>query len=227
MNSQTYNLVRTKPLLLIAIILLLLAACSIPAATQPEAQEVIVVRDNPTLPKGCSPAEVAQLIMGFLDAYNNGDQEQLIRFFPRTFEWYSDTVKADGVEVDEEHHFNFTTRPGSQDVLLDYVAERHQYGDHLRLVSVDVAGPGWHGGADIAFRLTREADDLEPDGHERYVEGGGTISCQTREFMVWGMGTRPPDYPESHLARVCPEPPAGTSENAVIACARPVPEEGE
>lgn len=206
-------------------LLLLLAACSVPATRPPEIQEIIVVRDNPTLPEGCRPTEVAPLIIEFLDAYNRGDQEQLTSFFPRTFEWYTDAVEADGVEIDEEHYF--LTRPGSRDVLLNYFAERRPHHDRLQLIEVDVAGPGWHGGADISFTLTREADDIRPgpDGRERYVVGRGTIRCQSQKFWTWSMGTVPPHIAESDLSHVCPEPPDGAPENAVVACARPVPEE--
>lgn len=207
--------------ILAAVSLLLLAGCSGSMASQAEAQEIIVVRDNPALPEGCSPTEVAQLIMSFLDAYNRGDREQLADFFPSTFEWYSDTI-VDSAEDDDKRSFDFSFR----NRLLDYVAERHQHGDRLQLVAVNVAGPGWHGGADIAFTLTREANDVRrgPEGRERYAVGGGAIRCQSQKIWAWGMGTAPPDFPESDLSHVCPVPPDGAPENAVVACARPVPE---
>lgn len=202
--------------ILIAILLLLLTACSGVA----KEREVIVSRDDPGLPEGCSPAEVAQLIMNFLDAYNNGDQEQIAQFFPNTFEWYSDGVVVNGVEVDQDHYF--LTRPGSRDDLLSYAAERHQHGDRMELLQVNVVGPSWHGGADFSFRLTREADDVQPksEGQVRYVEGFGAIRCRTQKFWVWSLGMRSPKFLESELLGVCPDPPPDTAENAVIACAR-------
>lgn len=200
-------------------VLLLLHACA-GATSQPEPREIIVTRENATLPEGCSPTEVAELIMGFLDAYNSGDQEQMAQFFPNTFEWYSDGVVVNGIEVDKDHYF--LTRPGNRDDLLDYAAERHQLNDHLELLQVNVVGPSWHGGADFSFRLRRTADDVQPKSEDqvRYVEGGGAIRCRTQKFWVWSLATRRPTFPESQLLGVCPPPPPGTSENAIIACAR-------
>lgn len=195
------------------VVFLLLAACSGPTIDQAEVQEIVVTRNNAALPEGCNPAEVAQLIMSFLDAYNDGNQEKLAELFAFGREsWFSDTIR-------EGENFTAYTEAS----LLDYLAERQQYNERLQLVVVDIAGPSWHGGADFAFRLRREADDLQPLGRERYVEGGGAIFCQTQQVMVWRMGTVPPDYPESQLAQVCPKPP-GNPENVVVACARPVSE---
>ena len=202
--------------ILIAILLLLLIACS---GTAKE-QEVIVTHNDPSLPEGCNPSKVAYLIMGFLDAYNSGNQEQIINFFPNTFEWYSDGVVVNGVEVDKDHYF--LTRMGNRDDLLSYAAKRYQLNDRLELLQVNVFGPSWHGGVDFSFRLTRTADDVQPksEGQVRYVEGGGAIRCQTQKFWVWSLATRRQTFPESELLGVCPEPPPGTSENVVIACAR-------
>jgi hypothetical protein len=180
--------------------------------TQVEAREVIVTRDDPTLPGGCGPAETARLIMHFLDAYNSSDQELLADMFALYGDrnrWFSDTR---GEEV------NFTAR--RQSSLLNYIAHRRQQDDRLQLVAVEVADSSWHGGVDIVFRLTRTANDLGPDGGERYVRGKGAIMCDLQKFMAWSMGTVPPHFPESDLSHVCPDPPDGAPENAVVACAR-------
>lgn len=211
--------------------LLLLAACSVPAAVQPETQEIIVIRDERDLPQGCSPREVAQLMMHLLNAFNSGDQEQFIQFFPPAFQWYSDGWRtvADGVDIDPDHLF--VSRPGNRQDLPDYLAERHQQGDRLQLLMANVTEEGQRR-ALVNFRFVREADDVEPGvgGNKRYVHGVAVINCQSQTFFSLGMGIAPPDIQESDLARtLCPEPPADAPENAAIVCSEAifVPEEGE
>ncbi len=45
---------------------------------------VIVTRDNPSLPAGCRPRKVAQIVAGFVDAFNRGDRQQISRFLQLT-----------------------------------------------------------------------------------------------------------------------------------------------
>jgi hypothetical protein len=203
----------------ITALLLLLAACSIPAITQPETQEVIITRDERDLPQGCSPREAAELMMRLLDAFNRGDQEQFVQFFPPTFQWYSDgwRTEIDGINIDED--YLFVSRPGNRQNLPDYVAERYQQGDRLQLYKASIMERDQRH-ALVNFQLTREADDVAPgvDGNKRYVNGSAMVVCENQTFFSLGMGIAPPDIQESDLSRMCPEPPAEAPENAVIAC---------
>jgi hypothetical protein len=45
------------------------------------ATKVIVTSDDPSLPDGCRPRQVAELVIDFIDAFNRGDQERLSRLF--------------------------------------------------------------------------------------------------------------------------------------------------
>ncbi len=197
---------------------------------QPKAREIIVTRDERDLPEGCTPRDAAQLMMRLLNAFNSGDQEQFIHFFPPAFQWYSDgwRVGADGINIDPGHLF--VSRPGNREDLPDYVAERHQQGDRLQLLKASVMEEGL-GSALVNFQLVREANDVEPGpgGNKRYVNGRATITCQNQTFSSLGMGIAPPDIQASDLSRMCPEPPAGAPENAAIACSETIftPEEGE
>lgn len=194
------------------ILLLFLTACSKSIATQPETQTVVITRNNAELPDGCSPNEVAQLIMRILEAFNKNDQVMLEDAFALSGgRWFSDTIS-------EEEHFTTYT----QAELLDYFALRHQYNDRLQLIKVNVSPRGLRE-ADITFQMTREADDIEPreNGRSRYVQGKGGIFCRTQKFMVWSMGTAPPNIsPAEYLSKVCPDPPSNVPQNAVIACAQ-------
>lgn len=211
------------------VLLLFMTACAGSMVSYPEDREVIVTRDERDLPEGCSPREAAQLMMRLLNAFNSGDQEQFIQFFPPTFQWYSDGWRtvADGIDIDPDHLF--VSRPGNRQDLPDYVAERHQQGDRLQLLKASVTEEGQRR-ALIIFQLVREADDVESGvgSNKRYVNGRAVIICQSQTFFGLGMGIAPPDIQESDLARMCPEPPVGAPENAAIACSETIftPEEG-
>jgi hypothetical protein len=83
-----------------------------------------------------------------------------------------------------------------------------------RLLKIRVSGPGWHGGGDIVFLLTRQADDLDggSPGQPILADGKGAINCKERAIFVWAMATGG-GFGE------CPES-AKIPANTVIACAR-------
>lgn len=131
---------------------------------------VIVTGDTP-LPAGCNtPHDVAKLIADFLDAFNRGDQRQLDASFGSEFMWYS------------AGNFVSYTKAG----LLPYFALRHTHHDQLQLTKIDVHGPSWHGGVDIAYELARRSDDVN-GGARQSVDGKGAVNCQTRRIFVWSM----------------------------------------
>lgn len=182
--------------------------------------QVVVTRDNERSPTGCSPREVAEVLLRFFDAFNRGDQQGLTRFFDPEFEWYSVTAASSG--NDRGSHFVTANR----DALLAYFARRHEQHERLRLRALRVSGASWHGGVDFNYVLWRDAEDLAPElgGAERIAEGKGAIGCPGQKIFVWSMAMNhiAPGQEQEYLDSVrpgCPEPPAGTPPTAVIVCA--------
>jgi hypothetical protein len=163
---------------------------------------ITVTRDDSGLPAGCKVREVADFVSRFFDAFNRGDRAQLTHFFASSIQWYMVTDAKGGMTV--------TTR----DDLLTYFAARHKHHERLRLLKIRVSGPSWHGGGDIVFLLTRQADDLNADsqGQAILVNGKGAMFCKEQGIFVWAMATG------SGFGE-CPEP-AKIPANTVIACAR-------
>lgn len=202
------------PLAISFIFAIFLIACNEPSGAKGVSQtddsdsiQVVVIGDNTGYPEGCSPHEVATLILQFFEAYNEGDQEQLASFFPPTFQWYSDT-RVEVVNGNNEQ-IHFVTRPGSREELLRYFSERHEQNEQLKLQLLSVASP--HGGAghvNIVFVYRRQADDVQPgpDGVTRVGEGKGVIACRNQKIFVWSMGTAAPDEDEEWYQRPCTEP---------------------
>jgi len=189
------------------IFVFLLAACSdshqaslvgTPAPLPP----VIVTRDDSGLPAGCKVREVADFISKFFDAFNRADRSQLTPFFASSIQWYTVTDAKGSMTV------------STRDDLMGYFADRHKHHERLGLLKIRVSGPSWHGGGDIVFLLTRQADDLDGGTHGQPIlaTGKGAMFCKEPAIFVWAMATG------SGFAE-CPEP-ARIPANTVIACAR-------
>jgi hypothetical protein len=149
---------------------------SSPSPIQSSTLRGVTVTGNPRLPPGCNSAhDTAVSISNFLDAFNGGDNSQIGRFFGPDLLWYSVT----------ESNRNFVAY--HEEDLLKYFEGRHANHERLQLVSIDVEGPSWHGGVDIVYTLTRQADDLGIQGQS--VRGKGAVNCERRTIFVWSMGS--------------------------------------
>ena len=142
---------------LLLFLVLLIAACNqnptLPLTQGLQSAGFVVAGDISGFPDGCSPHQVADLMIQFFAAYNASNQEQPTQFFPPSFEWYSDTI------TDKSH---FVTRPGNRDELLSYFAERHEQNEQLKLQAISVTGPrdGLGGKVNIAFRYKETASTV-------------------------------------------------------------------
>ena len=204
-----------------------------PAAHEPT--KVIVTSDDTSLPDGCRPRQVAELVIQFTRAFNRGDQEQLSRLFfisegpsPPDFSekgyypwsWYSvSEVGAEGRIEDGFVTYN-------QGELLRYFAERHEHGERLELIKVSVTQAGALGEEDnvsIINVLSRDAEDLEAGlgGPDRVATGKGAINCASRRIFVWSMEMRAGETRSARVAAswLCTDPPGWRPGEAVVACA--------
>lgn len=200
---------------------------------QESVEEIIVTRDNSAFPPSCRPHEVARFLIGFFDAVNRGDQNQLPTFFRSDFDFFA---VAEGDPRNGGRGFFFydpqnsslrffegppqAVQVRSRDDLLPYFVERHKQGERLRLVTVDLAYEAQRDLAQIAFVVVRYADDLPTGlgGPDRIAEGKGAISCKNQTIVAWNMSMN--EKPLGPLRLSCPEPPNGTPLNTVVACSR-------
>jgi hypothetical protein len=208
------------------------------SATQPDREpttKVIVTSDDASLPDGCRPRQIAELVIAFVDAFNRGDQERLSRIFfisegpsPPDFSeegyypwsWYSVSEVGAGGRIED----GFVTY--DQGELLRYFAERHSQGERLELIKVSSTQTGLlgeEGNVGIVFVLTRDAEDLEPGlgGPARIAFGKGAINCESQRIFVWSMEMRVGDTRSEREAAswLCTDPPGWRPGAAVVACA--------
>ncbi len=200
-----------------------------------EPTKVLVTSDDPSLPDGCRPRQIAELVISFIDAFNSGDQERLSRLFfisegpsPPDFSeegyypwsWYSVSEVGAGGRIED----GFVTY--DQGELLRYFAERHRQGERLELVKVSSTQAGLLGeesNVGIVYVLTRKAEDLEPGlgGPARIASGKGAINCGSQRIFVWSMEMRVGETRSEREAAswLCTDPPGWRPGSAVVACA--------
>ncbi len=199
-----------------------------------ETTEVIVTSDEASLPDGCHPRQVAELVVGFVEAFNSGDRDQLSRIFfvsegpsppdfaARDYEpwsWYIvSKTYADG-----KIESGFVTY--DQGELLGYLAKRYEKGERLQLLKVSLTQTGLLGIEDnvgFVYVLSRWADDLEPGlgGPARIASGEGAVNCKNRRIFAWRMDMREEDSRTQREAAawVCADPPGWKPGEAVVAC---------
>jgi hypothetical protein len=202
---------RTTALLACAV----LGGCAAAAEDAPEsrprepaapvaAADVLVTRDDRSLPGVCRPGRLAARIGDFLDAVSRGDPAAA-HFVAPSGGWYS-------VTEGRARHFVAYDRPK----LSAYFARRHEHGERMRLLELAVGFA--NGLGHIEFRVDRRADDLRRLGVVGTVaHGKGAVNCTTREVVVWSMGMptdrRVPDF-------VICGPRRASRDAAVVACAR-------
>ena len=203
-------------------------------STVQEPTEVLVTSDDASLPDGCHPRQLAEIVVGFVDAFNSGDRNRLARIFfvsegpsppdfaARDYEpwsWY--TVSRVGASGKIES--GFVTY--DQGELLRYFAKRHGKGERMRLLKVSLTQTGLLGKEDnvgFVYVLTREAEDLEPGlgGPARIASGEGAVNCKNRRIFAWRIDMRKEDSRTRREAAawLCADPPGWKPGEAVVAC---------
>ena len=199
-----------------------------------EPTEVIVTSDDASLPEGCHPRQVAELVVGFVDAFNRGDLDQLSRIFfvaegpsPPDFaasdyqpwSWYS----VSRIDPSGKIESGFVTY--DQGELLRYFARRHGKGERLQLLKVSLTQTGLLGREDnvgFVYVLSRWAEDLAPGlgGPARIASGEGAVNCKNRRIFALRMDMREEDSRTQREAAawLCTDPPGWRPGEAVVAC---------
>lgn len=154
---------------------------------------LIVLGKTSDYPEGCSPREVAELILRFFEAYNAGEIETLKDYFGRPLQWYSDTkTSIAGGEYERLHFAAYNLEQ-----LWPYFAARHQQNDTLQLLMLHVSHSR-HDVVDMGFVFRRQANDLQSgqDDETRIGNGKGSMRCPGREISTWSMGLAEADADE-------------------------------
>lgn len=179
--------------------------------------ELTVTRDDTSFPSGCRPRRVASRLIGFFDAFNDGDASRLRGTFARAstgdtgFKWYS-VGRGNPAATGQQEYV--TSDP---EALPAYFEARHQQRERLTLIALAVGLRDNTG--QLEYYLRREADDFDRAGIMTTVtEGKGAIECSTGRIFVWSMGMSETDSLRPALA-LCPGAPRRRAGH-VVACSR-------
>ena len=197
--------------------------------------EVIVTNGDATLPEGCGPGRVAEVVAGFVDAFNAGDRERLGRVFfiaegpsPSQFSeegyypwsWYS--VSEVGKEGKVEGGF-VTYDEG---LLMRHFARRHEQEERMQVLKVNLTQTGILGNDNnvgLISVVTRDADDLESDlgGPDHVAFVRGAVNCEGGWIFAWSMEMRTTETRNARdaAAWLCTDPPGWKPGDAIVACA--------
>lgn len=213
---------RTVLATVLLVVALAVVGCGAPASSSAPVHEpttkVVVTRKDASLPNGCAPRQVAGLVTTFFQAFNEGKQSELSRFF------VAEGPTGPGLFGSHGGGGLASYATTSRDDLLAYFAGRHEHEERMRLLEVDV-GRRDPSSVDIAFDLTRTADDIGPrvGGPKNVAFGKGTIDCQQQRFVVWNMAmasTKTLTKNGTPRSGPCPGPSGRKPGGAVVACAR-------
>ncbi len=202
----------------------------VPAHTR----EIIVTSSDGALPESCHPRRVAGLLIWFVDAFNQGRQEELSSTFflsegpsppdfssadYRSWSWFSSSEIGDDGKIAR----NFTT--SDQGELLRYFARRHRQGESIRLLKVSLTKTGlldMKSNVGFVFVATREASDLTASlgGPARIAYGKGALNCENLRIFNWTMDMKTREKRTEREAAdwLCKDPPGWRPGEAVVAC---------
>jgi len=143
-------------------------------------------------PQSSCSATVAQTIRTFVDAFNQGDHDQLMALFPSQAVSQPGVVKPGEERVFTRYGVSHLENGGpvgeiaaySRTDLMPYLATRHDHHEQWNLLNIDVLGRSWTGGYDFTLKLSRQADDLPM----RTVLAKGAADCRAGTIFVWSMG---------------------------------------
>lgn len=171
--------------------------------------EIVVTREDPSLPEGCGVRRATEALLSFTDALSDGDLAALDGAFSREGIFRS-------VGIANPHGL---TGEGTLDraALMAYLELRVSRAESYRLTKAMVEtaigspNPGGSGAVRVHFLATRTADDI--DGTLEF-RGWANLDCPAGDIYVMNLG---PLHPSERVERWCPAAQPD-SEDAVIAC---------
>lgn len=168
----------------------------------------MVTRDDRAFPAECRPLRAGENVAGLIRAFNSGSSATT-DFVARepSFVWWA------VLEGPRKEGRNFVTYDRNR--LDSYFTERHQKGEQLRLVQMDLQYDPGRDIAHLGLLLERRADDLNGGNVESsFAAGKGAIDCATGLIIVWVL-----THGDSSGVGDCP-PPSETQASLAVVCAR-------
>lgn len=193
-----------------AVFLLLLGvACntSQPPQTRVPDKRLVIMGNKADLPSDCGTEAVASKFLEFVDAWNEGDGEQIDNLFAE-----EDAFRTAGV-IQPGGRTGAAT--DNRESLPTFFESRHDQGEIVDMsvlaITEDLVEPGIRGPVvRIDFLGSRSADDIEGSFG---IRGWARLDCATQRFFLLNVGAKV----EGEVIDWCPTPSPG-SEDRIVAC---------
>lgn len=179
-----------------------------PSEEQRDEREIVVTRDDPSLPEGCGAREATEALLSFAEALSAGDLAALDESF-------SEGKIFKTVGIADPHGFTGEATL-DRSALISYLEARLTQNETYRLTRTKVGAamgapnPEGSGAVRVDFLATRTADDI---GEPLEFRGYANLDCPAGHIYVMNLG---PLHPSEAIERWCPG--SDSDEDAVIAC---------
>lgn len=180
------------------------------------AQLVHVSQESEDLPIGCKVANVATMLVDFVDAYNEGDEARLAGYLGEQLDHFSLTAFQD-----DSSQLRFES---TEDVLSDLMGRYAN--EYWQIHEVNVHPSVWRGRVDFEFTLSAYSsplfDTTQKNGIRVVTWGQGAYLCETGTFFSWDMALNDDSkllQMTDFAGAVCPRTP---TEVRVMACVRDI-----
>ena len=197
---------------------------------------MIVTSDDASLPDGCHPRQVAELVISFVDAFNSGDQAVLSRIFflsegpsPPDFSdgaydpwsWYT----VGEIEPSGKIVGGFVTYDQRELLRLLRQEARTRASDcgclRVSLGRLVCSAKRTTSASSTSSTGPPETSNPASADPRSIASGQGAINCKNRRIFTWRMDMRAGDQRTSREAAnwLCTDPPGWKPGKAVVACA--------
>jgi hypothetical protein len=181
----------------------------IPPSEERDGREIVVTREDPSLPEGCGVRQATEALLSFMEALSDGNLRALDRAFSREkiFQWVS--IAAPHALTGEA--------TADREAIMSYFESRVSQSESYRLTNVivetEIRNSRSIAAVQVSFLATRRANDIEGAPAFR---GYAQLDCPSADIYAMHAGT---PHPTEAIENWCPAQ-RPTTGDAVVACAR-------
>jgi hypothetical protein len=154
--------------------------------TNTRSSSTVGAGEQKSSPVKCDAEVATQVITGFLDAFNQGNQERIAHFLD--LDHLERFVVVGSKNDNHVTEINTESDGVNRDELLAYFAKRHQRHERLSLVRQQANVNRPPNLIVVTYELDRRADDLKvATAVDNIVGGKAQINCKKQKIIAWVM----------------------------------------
>lgn len=182
----------------------------IPPSQERDEREVVVTREDPSLPDGCGVRETTETLLSFTEGFSQGDLAAVDDAFSEADSFFY-------VGIAHPHGLTGETEaPVDRVAVMAYLESRMARSESYRLTSlmldaeIKPRDPQARAGVRVHFVVTRRAEDIDSS---LVFRGWAQLDCPAGDIYLMELW---PLHPSEDIESWCSD--SDSDENAVIAC---------